>query len=155
MPDLVKSINTMFFMEKTDVPINRWRDITYGKVVVDYIPEKRNTYRTIINVDGGRVNYPVYCSTPTVDLTTVKILLNIIVSTPNSKLMTIDVKHFYLKTPMARIKYMHLKLSNLPERVAQHYNLEAKSTRDGYVYVEIKRGMYGIPQSGLIVQQLL
>ena len=37
----------------------------------------------------------------------------------------------------------------------QHYNLAEKATRDGYVYVEIKRGVYGIPQSGLLAQKLL
>ena len=26
---------------------------------------------------------------------------------------------------------------------------------DGYVYIEIRRGIYGIPQSGLLAQQLL
>ena len=28
-------------------------------------------------------------------------------------------------------------------------------TKDGYVYVEIRRGMYGLPHAGLIAQQLL
>ena len=50
---------------------------------------------------------------------------------------------------------MRLKLSNLPESVAQYYNLAEKTTRDGYVYVDINRGMYGSPQAGLIAQQLL
>ena len=30
-----------------------------------------------------------------------------------------------------------------------------KATRDVYVYLEIKQGIYGLPQAGLIVQQLL
>ena len=33
--------------------------------------------------------------------------------------------------------------------------MEDKTTRDGYVYVDIKKGMYGLPQVGLIEQQLL
>ena len=69
--------------------------------------------------------------------------------------MIIDAKDFYLNTPMARSEYMHLKLSNLPKSVVQHYNLAEKATRDGYVYVDIKQGMYGLPQAGLIVQQLI
>ena len=40
---------------------------------------------------------------------------------------------------MARIEYICLKLSNFPESVVQHYNMTEKTTRDGYVYVEIKR----------------
>ena len=64
--------------------------------------------------------------------------------------MTIDIIFFYLNTPMAQIKYMCLKLSNLPKSGVQHYNLAEKTTRDGYVYVDIKQWMYGIPQAGII-----
>ena len=38
MPGLVKGNNTMFFIDKKEVPVNRWREITYGRVVVDYRP---------------------------------------------------------------------------------------------------------------------
>ena len=50
---------------------------------------------------------------------------------------------------------MRLKLSNLPDNVVRHYKLDDKVTKDGYVYVEIRRGMYGLPQAGLITQKLL
>ena len=52
--------------------------------------------------------------------------------------MTIDVRYFYLNTLMVRREYIHLKLSDLPESVVQHYNLEEKARRDTYVYVDIK-----------------
>ena len=67
--------------------------------------------------------------------------------------MTIDVKDFYLNTPMAWSEYLRLKLSDLPESVVQNYNMAEKATRDGFLYMEIKREMYGLPQSGLITQQ--
>ena len=69
--------------------------------------------------------------------------------------MTIDINDFQLNTPMARYKYMRLKLCDIPEEVTKHYNLATKLKNDGYVYTEISRGMYGIPQSGLLAQQLL
>ena len=97
----------------------------------------------------------VDCGTTTVDLTTVKILLNIIVSTLNAKLMTIGIQDFYLHTPMAQSEYMRLKLSNLPEILLQHYNPAEKAARDSCVCLYIKRGMYRLPQAGLIAQQLL
>ena len=50
---------------------------------------------------------------------------------------------------------MRLKLSDLPKSVVQQYNMEAKATRDGYLHMDIRRGMYDLPQAGLIVQQLL
>ena len=37
----------------------------------------------------------------------------------------------------------------------EHYNLRDLETKDGYVYVKIQKGMYGLPQAGIIAQQLL
>ena len=56
---------------------------------------------------------------------------------------------------MARYKYMHLCIADMPEDVIKHYNLRDKATPDGYVYCEIQKGMYGLPQAGIIAQQLL
>ena len=154
MPGLAEGTNTIFFIPKRDVPINRWRDVTYGRIVVNYRPEKSDPYGSRLTVGGDRINYPGDCGTSTVDLLTVKHILNSIISTPNAKFMTIDIKNFYLNTPMARSEFMRLKLNNLPSDVIAHYNLKQKSTADGWVYVEIKRGMYGLPQAGIIAQHL-
>ena len=47
------------------------------------------------------------------DFTTVKLLLNSIASALNEKFMIIDVKDLYLNTPIARSKYMRLKIGDL------------------------------------------
>ena len=86
---------------------------------MDYRPDKSDPYCTRLAVGGDRVNYPGDCGTPTVSLTTVKLLLNSIVLKINTYFMKIDIKDFYLDTPMARSKYMRLKLSNLPNSVVQ------------------------------------
>ena len=110
----------MLFIDKTAVPANRWRDVTYEWIVMDYRPEKTDPYQNRLTVRGDRVNYPGYCGSPTLDLTTVKILINIIVSTLNTKFMKIDVKYFCLNTPMDQSEYMCLQLSNLSYRVVKH-----------------------------------
>ena len=69
--------------------------------------------------------------------------------------MIIDVKDFYLNTPMKQYEYMHLKITHIPEEVIEHYNLRDIVTEDGYVYCEIQKGMYGLPQAGIIAQELL
>ena len=104
---------------------------------------------------GDRVHYPGDARTPTVDLITVKLLINSIISTTGAKFMTMDIKDFYLNTPMARYEYMRLKLSDMPDDVIEHYNLQAITTANGFVYCEIRKGMYGLPQAGIIAQQLL
>jgi hypothetical protein len=43
----------------------------------------------------------------------------------------------------------------MPDDVIKHYNLRDKATSDGYIYCKIQKGMYGLPQAGIIAQQLL
>eukprot|EP00804_Cyclotella_cryptica_P005399 CCRYP_017080-RA/>CCRYP_017080-RA protein AED:0.44 eAED:0.44 QI:0/-1/0/1/-1/0/1/0/144 len=69
---------------------------------------------------------------------TVKILLNSVISTLNAKFMTIDIKDFYLNTPMARPEYMRLKLSDIPAAIIDLYKLR-DIAQDGYVFVSFKR----------------
>ncbi len=69
--------------------------------------------------------------------------------------MMIDLSNFYLKTPMARWEYMRLKITDIPEEIIKQYKLRDIITPDKYVYCEINKGMYGLPQSGIIAQQLL
>ena len=90
MPGIVEGTNTLFLIEKQDISIDRWKDVTDGRVVVDYHPGKRDPYCTQLNIGGDRVNYPEDCGTNTVRLTTVKILLNSIVSTINTHFMTVS-----------------------------------------------------------------
>ena len=69
--------------------------------------------------------------------------------------MTMDIKDFYLNTPMTRYEYMPLKISDMPDDVIEHYNLREIATLDGFIYCEIQKGMYGRPQAGVIAQELL
>ena len=56
---------------------------------------------------------------------------------------------------MKRPKYMRLKITDIPDEVIEHYKLNSLVTQEGYVYCEINHGMYGLPQAGLIAQELL
>ena len=56
-----------------------------------------------------------------------------------------DIKNFYLMTPLLRLKYVRLKLEDMPKSIIEHYGLQDKATPDDAVYVAIKRGMYGLP----------
>ncbi|KAL7481107.1 hypothetical protein ACHAW6_006791 [Cyclotella cf. meneghiniana] len=85
---------------------------------------------------------------------TTKILLKSIISTKDACFMTIDIKDFYLNTPMERPKYMRLKLADIPDDFIALYKLNQLTTSDGYVYVLIQKGMYDLAQAGIIAQQL-
>jgi hypothetical protein len=44
-------------------------------------------------------------------------------------------------------------LSRFPEEIIQKYNLNALAV-DGWVYIEIRKGMYGLKKTGLLASQL-
>ena len=68
--------------------------------------------------------------------------------------MRIDAKTFYLCAPIDRYEYMIMKLTDLPEHVQQQYNLQYHA-KNGYVYLEIPRSIYGLPQAGKLANKYL
>ena len=104
---------------------------------------------------GDRTNCPFDCGMQTAELLTIKLLLNSVISTPGAKFTTIDISNFYLNTPIDRYEYMRMKLDMFPEDVIEEYNLRDKVEPNSYVYIEVRKGMYGLPQAGLLAQKLL
>jgi hypothetical protein len=155
MRRLVTTTETIFFKRKDEIPQERRKDITYGRIVCTFRPEKKAPNRTRITMGGNLVNYPDDCGTPTADLLTVKLLFNSVISTENAKFMTIDIKDFYLMTPMKRYEYFRMKIDLFPQDIIDEYNLHDKVDQDGNVFCEVRRGMYGLPQAGIIAQELL
>jgi hypothetical protein len=47
-----------------------------------------------------------------------------------------------------------MPLQLIPNKLIQHYGLRRKAV-DGYVYTEIRKGMYGLPQAGILANKLL
>ena len=154
MPGRVKGTNTAYFVHPHKIPADRWKDVTYGRIVTSYRPEKTEPNRTRLTIGGDKINYPDDVGTPTADLLTVKHLLNSTISTPGAKFMTLDIKDFYLNTPLNRYEYLRLKLDDIPADVQAHYHLADKA-KNGFVYAEVRRGMYGLPQAGILAQELL
>ncbi len=48
-----------------------------------------------------------------------------------------------------------MKLSNISDEVIKEYKLREKATTNGSIYIKAKGGMYGLPQSGLLLNELL
>ena len=85
MPGQAEGTNTFFFVDKANALVDRCRDVTYSIIVLNYRPEKDDSYRVRLIVGGDRIICPWDCGTPTVDILTFKILLNSIVLTPKNK----------------------------------------------------------------------
>jgi hypothetical protein len=69
--------------------------------------------------------------------------------------MTIDIKDFYLMTPMDRYEYFKMKIELFPQDIIDKCGLRDKVDAEGNVFCEVRRGMYGLPQAGIIAQELL
>ena len=155
IPGVVEGTDTFNFIKYEQIPNERKPDVTYARICCNLRPEKEDPYRVRITVGGDRINYPFDVGTPTADMQLVKLLFNSIISTPNAKFMSLDISNFYLKTPMKRPEYMRMHLDTIPQQIIELYNLKEKADAKGFVYVEITKGMYGLPQAGIIAQELL
>jgi hypothetical protein len=103
MPSQAKRINTIFFIPWDMVPKERSKNITYGLITCLIRPEKIEEPNRIRLVTGGeRVHYPFNAGTTTTNLLTVKLLINSMISTPSTRFFTMDIKNFYLCTPMSQ-----------------------------------------------------
>jgi hypothetical protein len=134
--------------------ISKERKITYGKIFCYYKPHKQEKERVRLTVGGDKLDYSSDVATSTADITTFKILINSTLSTEDAAMMMMDIKNYYLGTPLPRFEYMKMLLSRFPKEIIQKYNLTALAV-DGWVYIEIRKGMYGLKQAGLLANQLL
>ena len=92
--------------------------------------------------------------TPTVSLELIKLILNSLLSHPGAKFACFDVKNFNLTTPMERSEYAHIKIEDIPQEFIQESNL-LPMVKNWWIYFEIVRGCYGLPQSDMLAKNLL
>jgi hypothetical protein len=96
----ISGTDTYLFIKLTNTPKDR--KITYGKIVC-----------------ADRLDYAGDVATSTADITTFKILINITLSTKDAAMMMMDIKNYYLDTPLPRLEYMKMPLSRFPEEIVQ------------------------------------
>ena len=82
--------------------IRKDRKVACTLRVCNYRPHNEEDNRCHITLGRDRVEYPGYLSTQKVDLTTIKCLLNSMLSKLRARFMTADVKNLYLNTPLDR-----------------------------------------------------
>ena len=147
--------NTIKFIRRKDIPKDRKKDVTYGSFVCSVRPEKKEKNRTRFTVGGNRINYPGEVATPTADMLVAKMLFNSVISTKGARFMTMDISNFYLMTPLTRPEYIRISLKDIPEEIIIEYKLREIADDKGQVYIQANKGMYGLPQSGRLANELL
>ena len=146
------ALHVMSHDEIANIPADRV--VTYARIVVDYRPQKADPNRVRITAGGNLITTPEEVTTRTADLVTTKILWNSVLSTPGAKYACFDIKSFFLTAPLDRYEYMKMPFDIFPEHTIEQYNLRDK-VKDGYIYLECRRCIYGLPQSGALANQLL
>ena len=126
------------------------RKATYGKIVCKYKPHKYEKHRSWLTVSGNKIDYPFDVMTWTADITPFKRLVKLVLSTSKARFMSMDIRDFYLETPMKGYEYMFLPFEIIPPKIIDQYNLADKVHSNAKIYIGIWKGMYGLPQAGKI-----
>jgi hypothetical protein len=79
------------------------------------MPHKKEKEWVRLTVGGDWLDYSGDVATSTSDITTSKFLINSTLSTKDTEMMTMDIKNYYLGTPLPWYEYMRMLLSRFPE----------------------------------------
>ena len=120
-PQMMTGSNTIHFIHPNQKPPDRVA--TYLRIVSSFRPQKEDPCRIIFTVGGNRIEYPGDVATPTAELQTVTLHLNSVISDVAVSYMTIDIKDYYLGTPMNRYEYMLIPVKHISEDIMLQYNL--------------------------------
>ena len=144
--------NTIFFNPIDKIPPDK--QLTYAHFISSYHPQKAEPHRTCLTVGSNLIDYPGNLSMKVADMTTFKILANRTLSTPGARWLGLDVKNYYLGTPMNYYEYMFIPINLITLEIIEFYNLHT-IVHKGKVYAEICCGMYSLPQSGILTEKQL
>ena len=112
---------TMAPIKYHNIPTDR--KPVYCKNAFDIQPDKAETHRSRLVAGGDQIEYPEEVYTPRTNMSATKILIKSILSTKNGKAMGVDIKNYYLNTPMHQEEYIFINFANIPDEIVDQYNL--------------------------------
>ncbi len=130
----------------------RLKIFIYANPVVNYRPQKEDPHRIRIMAGENLINYKGNASVQTANLYTAKLHWNSVVSTKDAQYMCLDIKNFYLTAALEYFEYMKIPLALFPSWMVVQCNLN-KLALDGWVYIEMRRAVWGLPQAGILCKQ--
>ena len=86
-------------------------------VLCEVKPHKEETNRTRITVAGSQISYPGDVGKPIGSLDLVKLINNSVLSRSNARFVSFDLKRFYLRTPIERIRICAHQVLGYPSRI--------------------------------------
>ena len=119
----VKGTNTIKFISKSEVPNDRFKDVTYIKFVCSVCTEKSDPNHTRATMGGNLINFQDDIGTITSTVLLINIFLNSVISTPRVCFMSINLANFYIMTPLKQPEFSKIMLSNISEEIRHEYKL--------------------------------
>ena len=149
----VEGTDTFHVIRYIDIPADCLKLFAYTKVVYELNTNKEDKNRAQITVGGNRIIYLGNVCTKNGSLETNKWLptASYLVLVPTIPYLTLN---FYIYTDLPCLEYSCIKLSNIPEEFFQEYKL-LDYIHEGWIYFEIHKGVYGLPQSDMLANKLL
>ena len=144
---------TMRLIHRNMVPPDK-KPAYYNPQVRTKIKNGILQHRVRGTIGGNQITYNGDTAAHTASMQLIKLLLNAVISDKSAKFMTADIKDFYLGTPLPVAEYMRINLAHIPDDVIAKHNMLAYSV-NGAVIVEINKGIYGLPQAGILAQDRL
>ena len=104
-----------------------------------------------MTVGDDKLTYDSDPSSPEISLLDLKIHLNSVIydACKGARYITADIINYYLNNPMPKFHYMQIHLKDIPHEVIVEYSLLSISDLSGYVHVDIRKGVYGLKESGI------
>ena len=116
--DRLVSTETTRFLGKKNIP--QGEKAVYTRLVVDLRTNKAVLERLRMCMGGDKIESVMETTTRTADLTTYKLHMNGLVSTPGARFAGGDVKDFYLNTPLKRKRYGKLEQSTYRRKQSEN-----------------------------------
>ena len=113
----------------------------------------QRTFRIRLTYGGDRSDFDGNRTSYTVEYTTAKCLLNAVV-TENAEHITLDLEDFYLFTDLERPEYMRMPIAFIPMSLRVELGMDHLPDSSSILW-EVNKGLYGMPQAGLLAQQEL
>jgi hypothetical protein len=123
----VVGTHTFFLIGYHNILCHKRKEICHTMVVCEVRPEKDDPNCTRIMINSNRICFPGNVGTNTTSLELAKLLLNSVLSCPGARFSSIDLKDFYLNTPMPDPKYVRIKIADIPAEFIEEYNLQGRN----------------------------
>ena len=133
------------------------KKITYANFVCNIKLSKTEKHPVRLTVGGDKLTYDGDPSSPEIILLDLNIHLKSVIfdACKGARYLTADIINYYHNNPMMNYQYMWIHLKDIPNKVVVEYYLLPIADSSGYVYVEIRKGMYGLKEAGIIAYKCL